>query len=222
MDKFHPKHPSWVNTGTQWQDKLREKLSDFPWSDQINISSQQLSFYPDVTFLIVKDPTWEPANAFVYVLEHEGDLTVLDGTSPPIHALNGAGLLRVDRETVIDYLRFFCFFVRGEDGPFYIATAPDAPYLPDTTRFGASETYSETQEVFRKIHQSIRTFGRSNEGNWRMSATVYYSNAVFVSDFTVQPSGMIEMKDDNPLMSDLPLRIDAPLRPGRTRKTTIH
>lgn len=222
LDFFHPGHSKWAKTGTRWHDTVREKLPEIPWSDKTEIKAQHLSFYPDITFLMAKDPAWEPGNAFVYMLEHAGELTLLNGTSPPIHALNGDGLLDLNQDTVIDYLRFFTFFVRGEEGPFYIATTLDAPYAPDVLRAGGPGDHAETQEIFANIHQSIRSFGRDQDGNWLVSVTVVYSNAVFISDFIIQPTGMIEMKDDTPVMADLPSKIDAPLQPDRAIAGTLH
>ncbi|MGD1916180.1 MAG: hypothetical protein ACFCBV_08335 [Phycisphaerales bacterium] len=63
--------------------------------------------------------------------EEELLLQMLDGTSPPIHEINaryGLSLFEPDDEDlseqkqkhVLHYLRFFCEFVHGEGGPFYI------------------------------------------------------------------------------------------------------
>jgi hypothetical protein len=42
-------------------------------------------------------------------------------------------------------------------------------------------------------------------------AVVYYSNALFIANFAVQPSGMIEMLNDEPIAADLPVKVDAPV-----------
>ena len=53
--------------------------------------------------------------------------------------------------------------------------------------------------------------GKDDAGNWMCDAVVYYSNALFIANFSVQPSGMIEMLDDEPIAADLPIKIDAPV-----------
>ena len=66
----------------------------------------------------------------------------------------------------------------------------------------------------RVIEGTIRpaTFeGKNAEGFWLCDAIVYYSNALFFSNFAVQPTGMIEMTDDDPLAQDLPVRVNAPI-----------
>ena len=52
---------------------------------------------------------------------------------------------------------------------------------------------------------------KDDNGNWMCDAVVYYSNALFIANFSVQPSGMIEMLDDEPIAADLPVKIDAPV-----------
>ena len=44
-----------------------------------------------------------------------------------------------------------------------------------------------------------------------MNAVVFYSNALFYADFAVQPTGMIEMLDDEPISADLPTKVDCPV-----------
>jgi hypothetical protein len=42
-------------------------------------------------------------------------------------------------------------------------------------------------------------------------AVVYYANAMFIANFAVQPGGMIEMLDDEPLVRYLSSKVDAPV-----------
>jgi hypothetical protein len=44
-----------------------------------------------------------------------------------------------------------------------------------------------------------------------VSGLVYYSNAVFVADFSVQLGGMVEMVSDTSVVADLPARVNVPL-----------
>jgi len=53
--------------------------------------------------------------------------------------------------------------------------------------------------------------GQDQNGDWRVSAVVYYSNAIFVADFLVHLSGMIDMVDDVPIAADLDDKVEAPL-----------
>lgn len=57
-----------------------------------------------------------------YILLQDGRApTLLDGFSAPIHALSQRGFLVLDSDDQIkDYIRFFCAFVWGDDGPFVV------------------------------------------------------------------------------------------------------
>lgn len=172
--------------------------------DNTTVSWRSLPFYEQVVLIRVRDRTWLPDNLAIYYLANQGQLTRLDGTSPPIHQTNGDAPVRINDDNVLEYLRFFCFFVRGEDGPFLIAESMDTHGMPkemdDTTR--------------RAIEGTIRPAsfeGKNAEGYWLCDAIVFYSNALFFSNFAVQPTGMIEMTDDDPLAQDLPIKVSAPI-----------
>lgn len=172
--------------------------------ENTTVAWRSLPFYEQVVLIRVRDRTWLPDNLAIFYLANQGQLTRLDGTSPPIHQTNGDAPIRINDDNVLEYLRFFCFFVRGEDGPFLIAESMDTPGMPremdDTTR--------------RAIEGTIRPAsfeGKNAEGYWLCDAIVFYSNALFFSNFAVQPTGMIEMTDDDPLAQDLPVKVSAPI-----------
>lgn len=163
-----------------------------------------LPFYQNVALIRVKDPAWTPKNLFIYYLTDQGNLFWLNGTSPPIHEVNAKAPIKLNEDNVLDYLRFFCFFVRGEEGPFLIAESPQDPYVPknvdDKTRLAIESTVRPASFE-----------GRNEQGYYLCDAVVFYSNALFIANFAVQPGGMIEMLDDEPIAPDLPYKIDAPV-----------
>lgn len=99
---------------------------------------RMLPFYDSVALIRVRDPNCRNRRLNIYYLTDQGNLFRLNGTSPPIHEVNAKAPIKVNEKNVLDYLRFFCFFVRGEEGPFYIAESMDDPNMPtdmdDTTR----------------------------------------------------------------------------------------
>ncbi len=165
---------------------------------------RMLPFYDQVALIRVKDPSWTPRNLFIYYLTDQGNLYWLNGTSPPIHEVNAKAPIKVTEENVLDYLRFFCFFVRGEEGPFLIAEQMDDPYLP-------KELDDKTRMVIEGTIREASFEGMNEQGHFLCDAVVYYSNALFIANFAVQPGGMIEMLDDEPIAADLPVKVDAPV-----------
>ncbi|MBU0860119.1 MAG: hypothetical protein KJ667_09280, partial [Alphaproteobacteria bacterium] len=53
--------------------------------------------------------------------------------------------------------------------------------------------------------------GKNAQGFYLCDAVVFYSNALFLANFAIQPTGMIEMLNDEPIAADLPVRVDVPI-----------
>lgn len=173
-------------------------------TETTEVAWRPLPFYDQVALIRVKDGRWTPSNLVIYYLINQGKLTRLDGTSPPIHEMNAEAPIKVNEENVLEYLRFFCFFVRGEDGPFYILESMDDPYLP-------GDIDDKTRAVIQGTVRPANYEGRDDEGNYLCDGIVFYSDALFEAKFAVQEGGMIEMLDDDSIAGDLPVQIDAPI-----------
>ena len=100
-----------------------------------------LDFYKGLALIRVSDSLWPNKKLRIYYLvEFNSDsLYRLNGTSPPIHEVNGKGFINITEANVLEYLRFFCFFVRGEEGqPCPVSTCRkrqtrELPTMPRTT-----------------------------------------------------------------------------------------
>jgi hypothetical protein len=173
-------------------------------TESTQVQWRTLPFYDSVALIRVHDPNWVNKRLNIFYLTDQGNLFRLNGTSPPIHEVNAKAPIKVNENNVLEYLRFFCYFVRGEEGPFYIAESMDDPNMPP-------DMDQNTRTV---IEGSIRgaTFeGMNEQGHFLCNAVVFYSNALFTADFAIQPGGMIEMLDDEPIVADLPVRVDCPV-----------
>ncbi len=165
---------------------------------------RQLPFYDSVALIRVKDPNWVNQKLNIYYLTDQGNLFRLNGTSPPIHEVNAKAPVKVNEANVLEYLRFFCFFVRGEEGPFYIAESMDDPNMP-------TDMDDTTRSVVEGTVRGATFEGMNDQGHFLCDAVVFYSNALFIANFAVQPTGMIEMLDDEPIAADLPTKVDQPV-----------
>lgn len=165
---------------------------------------RMLPFYDNVALIRVHDPNWVNRKLNIYYLTDQGNLFRLNGTSPPIHEVNAKAPIKVTEQNVLDYLRFFCFFVRGEEGPFYVAERMDDPNMPQTMD-------DTTRSVIEGTIQPAMIEGTNDQGHFLCEAIVFYSNALFRAKFAVQPGGMIEMLEDEPIVADLPVRVETPV-----------
>jgi hypothetical protein len=175
-----------------------------PNTGSTEVHWRQLPFYQAVALVRLRDPNWDPSHLCVYYLTHKGELTRLDGTSPRIHMTNAEAPIKVTDDNVLDYLRFFCFFVRGEEGPFLISETMDTYGMP-------TDLDDTSRKAIEGVLRPASCEGKNEEGHYLCDAIVFYSNALFLSNFAVQPSGMIEMMEDDPLLTDLSTRVDCPV-----------
>ena len=173
-------------------------------AESTQVQWRMLPFYDSVALIRVREPSWVDPNLYIYYLTDQGNLFRLNGTSPPIHEVNAKAPIKVTTDNVLEYLRFFCFFVRGEEGPFYIAEGMEDPNMP-------TDMDDTTRSVIEGTIRPATLEGVNDQGHFLCEAVVFYSNALFIANFAVQPTGMIEMLDDEPIAADLPTKVDKPV-----------
>jgi hypothetical protein len=164
---------------------------------------RQLPFYKQAALVRLRDNGWDKDNLAIYYLTYKGDLTRLDGTSPPIHQMNAEAPIKLSEDNILDYVRFFCFLVRGEEGPFLVSETMDT--------FGLPEMDESTSKAVAGVLRGASYEGKNDEGHYLCDAIVFYSNALFLANFAIQQSGMIEMLEDDPLVQDLNVKVDMPV-----------
>lgn len=167
------------------------------------VAWRSLPFYDGIALIRVTDPSFVPSKLKIFYLAKEDKLYRLNGLSLPIHQINEMAPVRLDENNILDYLRFFCYFVRGEDGPFLVSEDITDPCLPKAD----AKTHAAIAGVVREANFQ----GRNEAGHYMCDAIIFYGNALFLSNFEVQPSGMIEMLNDDPMTSDLDIRPDLPI-----------
>lgn len=207
---------AFVEIGNEWTpvsgdqlDGFLEKINPIDGNHHVSSETTQvcwrtLPFYENVALIRVRDTSWTNKKLNIYYLTDQGNLYRLNGTSPPIHDVNAKAPVKITEDNVLDYLRFFCFFVRGEEGPFYIAESMDDVNMP-------TDMDETTRSVIEGTIRGATYEGKDEKGQFLCDAVVFYSNALFIANFAIQPTGMIEMIDDEPIAADLPTRVDCPV-----------
>lgn len=160
---------------------------------------RQLPFYKNIAMVRVSDSAWPKGVGPFWFLAKQGQMFHLDGSSTPIHEANEAGPVHVDEENVLDYLRFFCFFVHGDEGPFLVVEKLDDDAFD----------HAKMDDAMKKVLEgSIRPAsfeGRNEKGELQASGMVLYGDALFAARFSMTENGLIEMVDDEPIAADLPV-----------------
>lgn len=181
-----------------------EDISGLPEIDAHTTSAAvyELPFYPDKDLVVLTNDRWCPDGVRLYFMRSETEVWHLNGSSPAIHEMNARTELVINEANVLEYLAFFCFFVRGEEGPFLILDRPNHMFV---------QSDKAGHETLVELHRTPRRWKQNSDGDWQVSALVSYSNAVFVADFLVRLDGMIEMLEDHPIAVDLAAKVVAPL-----------
>lgn len=166
-----------------------------------------LPFYDPhrVRILRVQSPKWVQKHLTLYFLINEDKMRALDGTSSPIHQCNYEVGINLTQDNVLDYLRFFCFFVRGDEGAFLIAEGIEQKEIPK------SLSKKEGMDLKKILRPAIYQGYDQRRKEFLAQAKVYYSNHIFGARFIIEQSGMIKMHDDNPIMNDLSKKIERPI-----------
>jgi hypothetical protein len=147
------------------------------------------------------------AGLFTFI-RHSGGITLLDGTSPPIHELNRTAPLLLDtRQQATAYLRFFCAAIQGDAGTFKIVERPtDLDWSTEAPTTMRREAETALQPL---------AISRGSGNAWRAEATILYSDTLFVASFLVNGDGAVNMIDDRSESGPLPVktaRFTGPIR----------
>ena len=173
----------------------------------------QLPFYTSIALVRVDDSAWPPNTGPFWFLAKQGRMFLLDGSSAPIHDANEADPIKVTDATALDYLRFFCYFVHGDEGPFLIVEDINHPAL-DQSKLDAT-----TRGVIEGAIRPAAFEGRAGEGAMEASAMVLYGNALFSARFSMT---IENVPSDNPRTGKITAlsviaalrKLSAPLRVG--------
>lgn len=136
----------------------------------------------------------------VFLLQADDRLHWLDGSSAAIHLVNEAESLVLADEAMLDYVRFFTYFVRGDSGPFTIIAAQheiqQAGTEPDLP---GSETRTGVLARCRAGVVPLSGMGLRDDGRYGVQATIAYGGGLFAARFAIERNGLIEMVEDEPI-----------------------
>ncbi len=149
-----------------------------------------LPFYNNVNILRVITSSWEDDEpVFYFFLEHDGDYVQLKGLADVIHELNGTGALNITKETVVDYLKFFCLFTKTDEGAsFYIIEGEDSEFLDDKSPY-------EKSRYLRKFN-GIKVSDFDKLGRCTIEARTLCEDYIYDTVYEVTTEGYVVMKED--------------------------
>lgn len=129
------------------------------------------------------------AGAFLFGAE---GVVILDGSSEPIHDLNDRLPLQLKTaDAALDYARLFGSAVHGDEGRFQLISA--ATELSPYSR--------EDPSQFDELLSPPEALPEGDE--WRVQTVVRYGRTLFRAKFRLQRNGLIEMLEDEMLLTEL-------------------
>jgi len=126
-----------------------------------------------------------------FVLYADDEVIWLDGSSAPVHHANEKEKLQLADDAILDYVRYFMFFVHGESSAFVLVESADSLSTGSAT--------DEALAARRVMVAPLTALPGEDRGRFRVEATVAYDDTLFKAHFAVQRDGQIEMTDDSPL-----------------------
>ncbi len=161
------------------------------------VRAMPLSCYPRHLLCEQQITLHGETTAAAFLFGDEG-VTLIDGSSAPLHDLNEALPLNLGSEKAVrEYIRLFCSAVHGGEGRFQLIESEEdlAPYA-----FGEMQAFAKyvAPSALHKVGD-----------HWRLSGTVRYGRNIFKAEFRLEASGNMEMVDDEPLGVELPCGPDS-------------
>lgn len=204
---------TWETLSRNEEPSWYEVLDDFDVrNENLVLRRADLSFYGRFRLLEVLEPkqaTYRRSYALASSDEGRPDLRPMNGKAGLIHAVNAIpDELQLDESTADDYLRFFCWAVHGEQGPFSI------PLTFRELDFEDAPT-KEQRQTLREIDFSVRPLADADPQRtespkdappvFRRLAQIAHGSTIFEAWFAIDETGGIAMDHDEPRIADLPL-----------------
>jgi ATP-dependent Zn protease len=185
--------------GAEALNRLARNLPRY-FADSKLISSRQsrLSFYKSHRLMelefVVRDHGAERA----FVLDGSQGTVWLNGESEPIHDTNDAESLALTEATAADYVRFFFYFLRADEGAFVLIESDEEVGPADDVGDRIDdEGGGLTLEEARSKARPLKIRKSDSDDRWVTDITVAYGGVLFSASIAVEPGGLTEMTDDD-------------------------
>jgi hypothetical protein len=164
----------------------RAETKQWAKHEPVEVSAARPLFYPGWTLVEALCALDGERRGVVAFLQRASDAVLLPGKSEPIHQMNRRGALKLDTDqAVLEYLRFFCAYVWGDDGAFKVVESKDA--------LDGGELSHPVELAPASIQE------HDKEAGWLCNAIVSYASYLFRAKLRVRPNGEVEMIDDEPV-----------------------
>ncbi|MEP6342236.1 MAG: hypothetical protein ABJ275_02895 [Maricaulaceae bacterium] len=174
---------------------LVDRGNDTPWPLQheaLALRSTPLPFYEDAILIdtVLRHRIgWIGHTSFIVF---NNRLVQLTHNSIEIHEINHDQSPNFETaDNVSLYLKFFCWIVCGNEGPFSIVDEKER------LERHLNEDAKTALEGFFTPLAPVANPGLDKKGHWNIAAPIYYNQTAFQAGFDVHPNGLVEMLTDD-------------------------
>jgi len=196
----------WSPLGGRWPGlligDLRKLGARYDTGPVRRFSARRLPFYDTVRLIRLNSTRWDNGLRNLFFLDDGTKRQWLDGRSDPVHQMNLAAPVTITGTTVLDYLRFFCFFLRSDGKAFHLAEDAADPLLAPLHAAGS--------DALVKAAKPATILAELPDGTFVCRATVFHGNTLCESQFRIGANGSCEMIEETLLAKDLPVQLDLP------------
>jgi TPR repeat protein len=181
------------------------RLKEEGW-DLERVRVLPLRFYDEAVLHEIELRREDERGVFDYVRIGSGTesaIWAINGSSASVHQLNAEARLRVGSiHQAVDYMRFYIGAIQADEGRFQVVEQVDDLLWIDPSPNGEGR-----DAVAGKLR--LLDIFEDDEGGWLGSGTVVYGSGVYDADFEVLESGMVNMLNDTPIATDLPIHAES-------------
>ena len=180
---------------------INPHLEPVPFSQEsTTIRSQKLPFYKDYSFFELTDLSAIPG-ARKYAIYKPGDVNVINWTNQAIYDTNEKAPVRLDENSVVDYVRFFFSYVRGRHGRFLIIeTIDDIKWQIEPPLQG--------RKVMQEMLEPVHLTGQDKDGTFNLNAYMVFKDSLFKTKIHVKKDGLVSMSDEELKIEGMPVLQD--------------
>ena len=210
----------WTRLRGEAADELRHAIEATPVIGPLHrrigrMRARALEFYGDWLMIETEVHDAKGRLGTMVVLFGEDGVVPIDGRSETIHAVNPHALSLKDDAAVLNYARFFCNALRGDEARFRIIdTLADIPWKGDVDLADMADEIEDFAPL-----RLVSALGWNEPA--RIEAAVLYADALFVSQLSVAKNGLVIMEDDAVIADDLPVELevfDGPVKLANDRR----
>jgi hypothetical protein len=165
------------------------------------VMMHNLSFYENHFLVEIARHDQHPPIVRAAVCDDKGGVTALNWSNEPIHKLNRSVPIRLDDNSIMDYVRFFFTYVRGKHGRFIIIdSVDDIDWREEPAPAG--------RKALGKMIEPMHVVKREEDGTVVFAVCIVFRDSLFSGEAHVKPDGLIILQNEELLVEDIPVADD--------------